>query len=306
MNKSRTRDKIDEELSKTYFGNTLRTIDLKGVSLSAPKNSQAPAEKDHKKRSSRKFRSFLVDAVVVMGRLRPFFITVALLAGLVLSIIWFLAHERLIFSVNLETTPVNVAQDVQKAVVPGIMTTSLSLPFPEISGKETVLYDFENGDDGWEIPFWATEKPDHVAVSLESVSNISSSGKSSARIYAEFIPGIWSAALIENQRYLDLSEYRTISAKIYLPPDATDRLRGEIILTTSDTWNFVEMSHTVKLIPGKWTTITADISEGSIDWKRTKIDDAFRKDIRKIALRITSNGMPYSGFAYIDEVKVSP
>ena len=65
------------------------------------------------------------------------------------------------------------------------------------------------------------------------------------------------------------------------------------------------MSRGVRLIPGEWTTITASISEESRDWKRTTVDETFKADVRKIAIRIESNGKPaYSGPIYIDNIIV--
>jgi len=319
MNKNKERDKIDVELSKTYFGNTLRTINL-NESPSGTNKNVSPSEK-HKQNNEKhprfpgRLRSSLIGLIIIAGRLRPFFIALAILAGLTLSVVYFLAHERLIFNLDINTTSTNEAantaipESIEDIVVTDIEAETVETEVFADRGQpvtEKILYDFENGDSGWEVPFWATEKSDHIALSLEPVSGVASSGDSSIRIYAEFVSGRWSAALIETQHYLDLREYNTISAKIYLPPKTIDRLRCKVILTVGDAWNFVEMARSVKLVPGKWTTITADISEDSIDWKRIKVDNEFKKDIRKIAFRITSNGMPYSGFIYIDEVTVSP
>ena len=45
------------------------------------------------------------------------------------------------------------------------------------AAEETVLFGFENGLEGWEIPDWAYEKPDHVQKSLEQSTSVASEGE---------------------------------------------------------------------------------------------------------------------------------
>jgi hypothetical protein len=77
-----------------------------------------------------------------------------------------------------------------------------------------------------------------------------------------------------------------------------------IILTQGEDWEFNEMSRPFRLDPGEWTTVYADISENSLDWRRKKIGPHFRKDIRKIAVRIESSRNRYRGPVYIDNIKL--
>ncbi|MFH1412380.1 MAG: hypothetical protein ABIG55_07000 [Candidatus Omnitrophota bacterium] len=316
MKNNRTKDRIDAELSKTYFGNALRTIDLKDT-LPTQVKKIIPPEKPKKSGkepgSAGRMRSLMIGAVILAGRLRPLFLTVLVLAVLGTAAFYFMSHKRMIFNLNINVEPSDIPAQVPISEFVKNLSAKGIVPEPVMPSEtarpalaEKILYDFENGDNGWEIPFWATEKPDHVALSLEPMPDISSSGKSSVAIYSEFLPGQWSAALIEAQHYLDLNSYSSISAKVYIPAEAPNRLHCEIILTVGDDWRFVEMARKVKLEPGKWVTVAADISDGSIDWKRTQVNGDFRKDIRKISLRIASNGTPYSGFIYVDEIKVSP
>ena len=172
--------------------------------------------------------------------------------------------------------------------------------------EERTYYDFETEDlNGWEIPQWALGKSDYVAKNAVSSQEVASKGKSSMKIDVDFPGGLWSAGLVEIQQYLDMSNYRVIRADIYLPADAPIGLKAKLILTVGDNWKFVEMSRSVMLIPGEWSTITANIEPGSYDWKRVVPDEEFAQDVRKIAIRIESNRKPtYAGTIFIDNVRV--
>ncbi len=171
--------------------------------------------------------------------------------------------------------------------------------------EETVLFDFENGLEGWEIPDWAYEKPDHVQKDLKASNNFANKGRNSLEIDVEFPGGRWTGAIVEIMQYFDWTEYGKIACDIYLPKDAPVGLRGKIILTVGDAWKWVEMSKSYALKPGQWTTIEADIRPGSIDWRRVQVDDTFRQDVRKIDIRVESNNKPaYTGAIYIDNIRV--
>lgn len=181
---------------------------------------------------------------------------------------------------------------------------TFEMPVVEPSGNFKTFYDFEDGKNGWEIPVWAMDKPDHVATSLRQTKVYASSGNSSLELSVNFPGGRWTAALVEISHYLDLGIYDAISADIYVPPECPGRLKAKMILTVGEDWRFIEMSRSVHLKPGKWTRIVANISEGSRDWRRTIVDDEFRTDIRKIAIRIESDKRPvYSGPIYIDNIR---
>jgi len=65
------------------------------------------------------------------------------------------------------------------------------------------------------------------------------------------------------------------------------------------------MARSVPLVPGQWTTVSANLSPGSEDWKKTTVDDAFRKDVRKVAIRVESNKKPvYTGPVYVDNIRL--
>ena len=171
--------------------------------------------------------------------------------------------------------------------------------------NETIIFGFEGSLQGWEVPDWAYEKPDHVQREIEVSSSVASEGTSSMEIDAEFPGGRWTGAIVEIMQYFDWSDYTTLACDLYIPEDAPVGLKAKIILTVGDSWKWVEMSKAYDLKPGKWVTMIADLKPGSIDWRRVEVDDRFRRDIRKMDIRVESNNKPaYTGPIYIDNVRV--
>ena len=179
------------------------------------------------------------------------------------------------------------------------------VPFQR-KGIEKILYAFENDMHDWNIPDWALEKEDYVARNASLSKDFSKEGASSLKIDVDFPGKVWTTALVEVMQYLDFSPYMEISCDIYLPKEAPVGLKAKLILTVGENWKFTEMSRSIPLVPGEWTTVKANILSGSEDWKATVMDDGFRGDVRKIAIRVESNRSPvYKGPVYIDNIKVS-
>lgn len=171
--------------------------------------------------------------------------------------------------------------------------------------EEKVLFSFEKDTQGWEIPEWAIEQEDHVAKTVESSKDVGKEGAGSLKVMAAFPGKLWTAALVEDFEYFDWTPYKEIAADIYIPKEAPIGLKAKIILTVGENWKFTEMARSVALVPGEWVTVSANLLPGSEDWKRTTVDDNFRKDVRKIAIRVESNKKPeYSGPIYIDNVRL--
>lgn len=171
--------------------------------------------------------------------------------------------------------------------------------------EEKVLFSFEKDTQGWEIPEWALEQEDHVAKSVEVSKDFAKEGTQSLKVMAAFPGKIWSAAVIEDFEYFDWTPYKAISADIYIPKEAPVGLKSKIILTVGESWKFTEMARSVALVPGEWVTVTANLAPGSEDWKKTVVDDNFRKDVRKVSVRVESNKKPeYSGPIYIDNIRL--
>ena len=171
--------------------------------------------------------------------------------------------------------------------------------------EEKTFYDFDYSDlNGWEIPLWTQEKTDYVAKKAQQSKDFATSGEYSMKVDTEFNTGLWAAALVEIEQYLNLSAYRVISADVYLPEGAPEGLKAKMCITIGENWRFIEMSRSVPLIPGQWITITASIEPGSYDWKRIVPDETFAEDVRKISVRVEVNRKPqYTGPIYIDNVR---
>ena len=194
---------------------------------------------------------------------------------------------------------------MKKLVLALVIAAMFLVPKASYAQEANVLFSFETGTQGWDIPDWAYEKPDHVQKSIEPSDKYASEGVKSLQIDTEFTGGRWTGAIIEIMQYYDWSDYSTLACDIYLPKGAPIGLKGKMILTVGDSWKWVEQSRSFNLKPGEWVTMTADLRPGSIDWRRVQVDEAFRQDVRKIDIRIESNNKPaYTGPIYVDNVRV--
>ena len=192
-----------------------------------------------------------------------------------------------------------------RKVVLAMMIVGLLFAGAAAYAEEEVLFSFENGMQGWEIPDWAYEKPDMVQKSIDVSEEYASDGANSLEIDVEFPGGRWTGAIVEIMQYFDWSDYSKIAVDIYIPEDTPKGLRAGIILTVGDTWKWVEMSRSYELKAGQWTTITADLMPGSIDWRRIQVDEGFRADVRKLHIRVHSNNKPaYTGPVFVDNIRL--
>jgi hypothetical protein len=177
---------------------------------------------------------------------------------------------------------------------------------PVAFAAEKVLIGFEKDLGGWGIPDWSLEKSDYVASKAELSEDFASEGKSAMKVAVNFPGEKWTGAYVETQEYFDWTAYEKISADVYLAQDTPMGLTGKFILTVGEDWVWTEMNRGVVLEPGKWTTISADLKSGSSDWRRTTCTDAFRKDVRKLGVRVESNRKPvYQGLIYIDNIRLT-
>ena len=103
----------------------------------------------------------------------------------------------------------------------------------------------------------------------------------------------------------DWSPFGQLSVSLYLPPDAPEGLMGRVILTVGESWKWTEMNRPMPLHPGAWTSITVNLKPGSMDWSFFP-DDRFRQLVRRVGVRIESNGKPaYGGAVYLDNVRLA-
>jgi hypothetical protein len=176
----------------------------------------------------------------------------------------------------------------------------------QAKAEEKVLFGFEKDAQGWEIPEWAMEQQDQVAKSVEVSKDFANEGLQSLKVNVAFPGKTWTSAIVEDFEYFDWTPYKTVAVDIYLPKEAQPGLKAKIILTVGENWAFTEMARAVPLEPGQWVTVSANLMPGSDDWKKTVVDDNFRKDVRKIVIRVECNKKPeYTGPIYIDNFRVS-
>ena len=176
---------------------------------------------------------------------------------------------------------------------------------PTLQAAEIVAYGFETGLEGWMIPDWAKNSPDYVATAIQPSSEHAEEGAASLKFDVAFPGGRWTGAYVERlAEVTDWTSFSRLSVSVYLPAEAPTGLKGRCILSVGESWQWTEMSHATSLIPGQWTTISANLKPGSMDWKFFP-DDAFRKDIRKIGIRIESDKAPvYNGPVFVDNVRL--
>lgn len=167
-----------------------------------------------------------------------------------------------------------------------------------------VLFGFEKDAQGWGIPDWALEKPDMVGRELLVAAEGATEGRQALALVVDFPGGRWNGALAEIEESFDWSPYSTLAVDVTLPPEAPPGLKAKLILTVGEAWTWTEMRRTLQLTPGETTTLTASLAPGSEDWKRTVVDEGFRKDVRKLAVRLESNKPAYQGRFYIDNIRL--
>ena len=178
--------------------------------------------------------------------------------------------------------------------------------YTNIYAEEIVIYNYEEDVQGWEVPGWAQGNEDYVGGGLKNSNIVSSDGDYSLHMFVDFKGGKkWAGAYAEKVMDVnDWTDFYGVKADVYLPEDAPKKLGARFIFTIGDDWVWTEMNRTITLEPGKWTTITANVREDSLDW-RYFLTKEFRKNIRKIGIRIeTQEAPPYSGSVYIDNVRV--
>lgn len=174
------------------------------------------------------------------------------------------------------------------------------------AGTAMTIYDFEDGLQDWAIPDWAKEKDEDVGRIVTASQEMASNGLGSMQLLADFPGAVWTGSYVEVFMYVtDWSQFGEIAVDAYLPADAPSGLKTRFILTVGEDWTWTEMNRAIALEPGAWTTITANLMPGSLDWKFFPTN-AFRKDVRKVGLRVESDKGPiYSGPIYFDNIRLN-
>jgi len=187
-----------------------------------------------------------------------------------------------------------------------LLFLALAFPAPDSFAKDTLLFSFENDPEGWEIPDWALGKDDYVAGEV-AVSQVQASEGSRALEVGVDFPSDpqWRGAYVE--RVIDITDwspFRCLSIDVYLPKEAPQGLRARVILTVGENWKWSEANKAFPLTPGEWAVIKLDLTPESKNWRKY-LTDEFRADVRKLGIRIESNGkIAYKGPVYIDNVRL--
>ena len=175
------------------------------------------------------------------------------------------------------------------------------------AAEELVIFDFEEGKlADWLIPGWAKESTDYAGKELIASKDFASHGEGALQLLVDFPgQGKWTGAYVEiEMNVVDWTPFSAIAADVYLPYNVPNGLKGRIILTVGEKWEWTEMNRPVALQADQWTTLSANLKPGSMDWKFFP-DENFRKDIRKIGIRIESDRAPaYKGPVFIDNIRL--
>ena len=199
---------------------------------------------------------------------------------------------------------------VRQASAPAAGATAAAtaqMPTPaEKQPTEIVIFGFEGGPEGWAIPDWAKASADNAGETCLISEDHAVQGRSALEIQTNFPGGRWTGAYVEREvEMTDWTPFGQLSVDVYVPEAAPAGLRGKIILTIGEQWQWTEMNRTIPLKPGSWTPITVNLKRYSMDWKFFP-DDAFRKSVHKIGVRIeSSNESAYRGPVFIDNVRLA-
>jgi hypothetical protein len=123
-------------------------------------------------------------------------------------------------------------------------------------GAETLFAGFETDTGGWALAdYWAGGTG--ISVSSE---NATEGAQSLALDVVTTGGGTWQegGVFVQPEGGLDWSAYMQLKADIYLPEGA-DGFLSQIFLKTGADWTWANTPDT-PLVPGEWTTVTADLS----------------------------------------------
>ena len=174
---------------------------------------------------------------------------------------------------------------------------------PLALAAEIAIYGFEGGLEGWAIPDWAKLSSDYGLKGVSVSKSVAQEGTAALELQVEFPGGRWTGAYVEREiEVRDWTQFRHLSVSLYVPPEAPTGLKGRIILTIGEAWQWTEMNRAVALQPGAWTSLAVDLTPASLNWKFF-LDEEFRKDVRKLGVRIESDTQPvYHGSIFVDNV----
>ncbi len=169
----------------------------------------------------------------------------------------------------------------------------LAMPFDFIGRAGS----FEKGARDWELA-----REDTPKASFTVTDRRSSSGKRSLRLVPQ--PGR-EGSWVSVKKHLDndLFKYQHLAFEVYLPPEAPENMRAEVVLCDANLFWYSRLIEQ-PLRPGDWTRLVCDIT-GEGEWKPGNHECAWtdysRQRIRELGVRVYCNA-DYSGPIFLDDV----
>jgi hypothetical protein len=186
------------------------------------------------------------------------------------------------------------------------------------AATEDIRFTFDSGTEGWKIPGWSDDYPDYVAGEVLFSTKTVRSGTGALEVVCDFPGNRWAAALVEIEQDMDLSQYDTISADIFIPKGAPKGFfKARFAITAGIGWYFIETRESVDLMPGRWVTLKTKIEkeETSVSaWAGRGDKRLFNHldQVKKVSIRIEYDAAPphttggrYNGPIFIDNVVIS-
>jgi len=175
--------------------------------------------------------------------------------------------------------------------------------------QDKMIYNCERYIQNWDIPDWSGAKDDYVSPILSIDKNFLKDGDPGLKLTVAFDGEKWSAGMIETIGRFDLTLYKAITCRIYLPRSAPKGINARITITVGDDYTWMEMKRPVALSPGRYTKVKAGLRYGNNKWKTTtgvvRMTDWMKEDVRKVGIRVESNIVEYKGPVYITDIHLA-
>lgn len=188
-----------------------------------------------------------------------------------------------------------------------VVAVVFSASHVKVFSQDTVMYGFEKNAQGWEIPDWSLDKDDYGLQVISLNEEVAKEGTSSLKLHVDFIPEEWNAGIVEVEEYFDLTNSNKLSCDLYIPKDAPRDMEARITLTVGDDFYWIQMTETIALYPGRWITLTANLRNNNSNWRHNddivRLTEERKANVRKIGVRVESDGIQYKGAIYIDNVR---
>ncbi|MFN3682975.1 MAG: hypothetical protein ACK41F_03455 [Fimbriimonadaceae bacterium] len=176
-------------------------------------------------------------------------------------------------------------------------------------GEAVTAYGFEIGKDRWNAPGWADGNQDGEGrtVQPEVDGTVARGGSRSLRAAANLAEGRFSQLFWSTPVGEDWSRFARVRAWVFLPAGAPEGLLARVQLTGAD-WKYREFAGDVRLVPGEWTEVSADLAaSGAPGWGCTEgeLASALRWVVG-FGFKVHNEGslVGYRGPVYLDDVQL--